>query len=74
MRGSSFSLFSSAYFTEGPICLGPLPVSFFLTENYRQSPCERPAHDAQKSAFYCGYPGREIVGNKCWLVCGYGFV
>ena len=23
-----FSLFSSAYFTEGPICLGPLPVFF----------------------------------------------
>ena len=43
--------FSSAYFTEGPICLGP--VSFFLTENYStcsKSPCERPAHDAQKSA------------------------
>ena len=34
MRGSRFSLFSSAYFTEGPICLGPLQVSFFLTENY----------------------------------------
>ena len=30
-----FHFFSSAYFTEGPICLGPLPVSFFLTENYR---------------------------------------
>ena len=29
-----FTFFSSAYFTEGPICLGPLPVSFFLTENY----------------------------------------
>ena len=25
-----FHLFSSAYFTEGPICLGPLPVSFFF--------------------------------------------
>ena len=24
-----FHFFSSAYFTEGPICLGPLPVSFF---------------------------------------------
>ena len=24
MRGSRFSLFSSAYFTEGPICFGPL--------------------------------------------------
>ena len=24
-----FHIFSSAYFTEGPICLGPLPVSFF---------------------------------------------
>ena len=34
MRGSRFSLFSSAYFKEGPICLGPLPVSFFLMENY----------------------------------------
>ena len=22
----------------------------------------------------CGYPGREIVWNTCWLVCGYGFV
>ena len=30
-----FYFFSSAYFTEGPICLGPLPVSLFLTENYR---------------------------------------
>ena len=30
-----FHFFSSAYFTEGPICLGPLPVSFFLMENYR---------------------------------------
>ena len=29
-----FHFYSSAYFTEGPICLGPLPVSFFLTENY----------------------------------------
>ena len=29
MRGSRLSLFSSAYFTEGPICLGPLPVFFF---------------------------------------------
>ena len=45
-----FTFFLSAYFTEGPICLGPLPVSFLLTENYRQSPCEKPAHDAQKSA------------------------
>ena len=27
IRGSRFSHFSSAYFTEGPICLGPLPVS-----------------------------------------------
>ena len=48
-----FHFFSSAYFTEGPICLGPLPVSFCLTENYRinlySSPCERPTHDAQKS-------------------------
>ena len=24
-----FHFFSSAYFTEGAICLGPLPVSFF---------------------------------------------
>ena len=48
MRGSRCSLFSSAYFTEGPICLGPLPVSFSLTENY--STCERLTHDAQKSA------------------------
>ena len=24
-----FHFLSSAYFTEGPICLGPLPVSFF---------------------------------------------
>ena len=30
-----FHFFSSAYFTEGPICLGPLPVSFFLMKNYR---------------------------------------
>ena len=29
-----FHFFSSAYFTEGPICLGPLQVSFSLTENY----------------------------------------
>ena len=29
-----FYFFSSAYFTEGHICLRPLPVSFFLTENY----------------------------------------
>ena len=29
-----FHLFSSAYFTEGPICLGLLQVSFVLTENY----------------------------------------
>ena len=28
-----FHFFSSAYFTQGPICLGSLPVSFFLTEN-----------------------------------------
>ena len=28
-----FHFFSFAYFTEGPICLGPLPV--FLTGNYR---------------------------------------
>ena len=24
-----YHFFSSAYFTDGPICLGPLPVSFF---------------------------------------------
>ena len=28
-----FHFFSPANFTEGPICLDPLPVSFFLTEN-----------------------------------------
>ena len=30
--------------------LRSLTSFLFLTENYRQSPCERPAHDAQKSA------------------------
>ena len=29
MRRSRFSLFSSAYFTEGPICIGPLEFLFF---------------------------------------------
>ena len=37
-----FYFFSSAYFTEGPICLGPLPVSFFLASACINCPVRGP--------------------------------
>ena len=73
-----FHFFSSAYFTEGPICLGPLPVSFILTENYRLvlvliALWEAYAWCAKICLSSCGYPGSEIVWITCWLVCGWAW-
>ena len=72
-----FHFFSSAYFTEGPIRLGHLPVSFFLTENYCTC-INRPVREAHawcaKVCFKgCGYPDREFVWNTCWLVCAWAW-
>ena len=72
----NFHFFSSAYFTEGPICLGPLSVSFFERKTIvLVSIALWEAHTwCAKVCFKgCGYPGCEIVWNTCWLVCGWAW-
>ena len=49
---------------------------YFLTENYRLvlvliALWEAHAWCAKVCFKACGNPGREIVWNMCWLVCGY---
>ena len=70
-----FSLFFVCLFHRGAHMLRSLTSFFFSNGKLLASACiNRPVRGPRMMRKSCGYPGREIVWNTCWLVCGYGFV